>query len=135
MHTGSGWSETDPAVNEVVALDGATGQRKWRHTTPRASSSRADHSNSSYSGLLSTKTGLVFGASGGVLFALDADSGKELWRLPLGGTTKSPPISFSIDGHQMIAVAAGRTLFVLGLQGSRTNDELANTKRTREPND
>ena len=30
-------------------------------------------------------------------------------------TTKSPPISFTIDGHQVIAVAAGRTLVVLGL--------------------
>jgi outer membrane protein assembly factor BamB len=57
----------------------------------------------------------VFGASGGVLFALDADSGREIWRLPLGGTTKSPPISFTIDGHQVIAVSAGRALFVLGL--------------------
>jgi outer membrane protein assembly factor BamB len=65
--------------------------------------------------LLSTSSGLVFGASGGVLFALDADSGRELWRLPLGGTTKSPPVSFAVDGHQVIAVAAGRALFVLGL--------------------
>jgi alcohol dehydrogenase (cytochrome c) len=115
MHIGSGWSETDPALNEVVALDSATGQRKWQHTTPRASFSDGSHSNSSYSGLVSTSTGLVFGASGGVLFALDSDSGKELWRLPLGGITKAPPISFTIDGHQVIAVAAGRTLVVLGL--------------------
>jgi alcohol dehydrogenase (cytochrome c) len=115
VHIGSGWSETDPAVNEVVALDAATGRRKWRHSTPRANASDEGHLNSSYSGLLSTKSGLVFGASGDVLFALDADGGKELWRLPLGGTTKAPPISFAIDGHQVIAVAAGRTMFVLGL--------------------
>ena len=110
MHIGSGWSETGPAIHEVLALDAATGQRKWQHTTPFSGSNEGN-----YSGLLSTGAGLLFGASGGVLFALDADSGHEIWRLPLGGTTKSPPISFSIDGHQVIAVAAGRALFVLGL--------------------
>jgi alcohol dehydrogenase (cytochrome c) len=114
MHIGSGWVLTEPAINEVVALDGATGQRKWQHITTNTRSNGGSHSPS-YSGLLSTTTGLVFGASGGVLFALDAGSGQEVWRLPLGGTTKSPPISFTIDGHQVIAVSAGRALFVLGL--------------------
>ena len=56
MHIGSGWSETDPAVNEVVALDSTTGRRKWQHATPRASVSDGSHSNSSYSGLASTST-------------------------------------------------------------------------------
>jgi alcohol dehydrogenase (cytochrome c) len=114
-YVGSGWSQSEPGTNEVVALDGATGQRKWQHTAPTDSSNSGGHNNSTYSGLLSTSSGLVFGASGGVLFALDADSGRELWRLPLGGTTKSPPVSFAVDGHQVIAVAAGRALFVLGL--------------------
>jgi alcohol dehydrogenase (cytochrome c) len=114
LYVGSGVS-TEPGVNEVVALDSATGQRKWQHATPTASSNDEAHNIPTYGGLLSTGAGLVFGASGGVLFALDSDSGREVWRLPLGGTTKSPPISFTIDGHQVIAVAAGRALFVLGL--------------------
>jgi PQQ enzyme repeat len=59
--------------------------------------------------------GLVFGAVGGVLFALDMDTGREVWRLPLGGSTVAAPISFSIDGRQVIALAAGRALFVFGL--------------------
>ncbi len=111
----SGFSQSESGINEVVALDGATGRRKWQYTSPTESSNAEADRNWSYGGLLSTGSGLVFGASGGVLFALDADSGRELWRLPLGGTTKSPPISFTIDGHQVIAVAAGRALFVLGL--------------------
>ena len=36
----------------------------------------------------------MFGASGGVCFALDADTGREVWRVSLGGNTKSAPISF-----------------------------------------
>ena len=57
----------------------------------------------------------MFGASGGILFALDADSGREVFKQSLGGSTMSPPISFTIDGEQVIAVAAGRALFVFGL--------------------
>jgi hypothetical protein len=46
---------------------------------------------------------------------LDADTGREVWRISLGGTTKAAPISFAVDGRQVIAVAAGRALFVFGL--------------------
>jgi alcohol dehydrogenase (cytochrome c) len=105
VYIGSGWSQIAPAANEVVALDAATGRRKWAYTSP----------SGNYSGLLSTEGGLVFGASGGVFFALDADTGREVWRTPLGGNTKSAPISFTIERRQVIAVAAGRALFVFGL--------------------
>ena len=96
----------EPAIRVVRALDAATGRRKWEYF-----SSPGSH----YSGLLATAGGLVFGASGGVFFALDADTGRELWRASLGGETMSAPISFTVDGRQVIAVAAGRSLFVFGL--------------------
>ena len=51
------------------------------------------------------------GASGGVLFALDRDTGWEVWSRSLGGKTKSAPISFTADGRQVVLVAAGRALF------------------------
>jgi alcohol dehydrogenase (cytochrome c) len=103
---GSGWIQTEPATNQVLALDAATGRLKWKYKSPPGYH---------YSGLLSTEGGLVFGASGGVCFALDADTGREVWRVSLGGNTKSAPISFTVDGHQVIAVAAGRALFVFEL--------------------
>jgi alcohol dehydrogenase (cytochrome c) len=105
MYTGSGWAQTAAAANEVVALDAATGRRRWKHDGPAG-----DHS-----GLFSTAGGLVFGASGGTLFALDADTGRELWRVALGGKTKAAPISIAIDGRQVIVVSAGRGLFMFGL--------------------
>jgi alcohol dehydrogenase (cytochrome c) len=105
---GSGWSQPARGSHRVVALDGATGRRKWEYAAPPGG-------DLDYSGLLSTGGGLVFGASGGVCFALDSDTGREVWRLTLGGNTKSAPISFTIDGRQVIAVAAGRSLFMLGL--------------------
>jgi alcohol dehydrogenase (cytochrome c) len=105
FYTGSGWSQIAPSNNEVLALDAATGRQKWEYSSPPGN----------YSGLLSTEGGLVVGASGGVGFALDADTGGEVWRTSLGGNTKSAPISFTVDGRQVIAVAAGRALFVFGL--------------------
>jgi alcohol dehydrogenase (cytochrome c) len=105
LFVGSGWSQIALASNKVLALDAATGQRKWEYSAP----------SGNYSGLLSTGGGLVFGASGGVCFALDADTGREVWHISLGGNTKAAPISFTVDGRQVIAVAAGRALFVFGL--------------------
>jgi alcohol dehydrogenase (cytochrome c) len=106
LYLGSGFSSTEPVIRLVRALNAGTGQQKWEYN----SSMSVD-----YSGLLSTDGGLVFGASGGFFFALDADSGGEVWRLSLGGSTRSAPISFTVDGRQVIAVAAGRALFVFGL--------------------
>jgi alcohol dehydrogenase (cytochrome c) len=115
---GSGWIQPEPPTRSVRALDAATGQRKWEYTPEPSASREARGSMSSKrdrSGLLATEGGVVFGASGGILFALDADTGRELWRVSLGGTTMSAPISFSVDGRQVIAVSAGRSLFVFGL--------------------
>jgi alcohol dehydrogenase (cytochrome c) len=106
LFAGSGWTQIEPATNQVLALDAANGRLKWKYKSPFGYH---------YSGLLSTEGGLVFGTSGGVCFALDADTGREVWRVTLGGNTKSPPISFMVDGRQVIAVAAGRALFVFGL--------------------
>ena len=66
-------------------------------------------------GMLATAGGLVFGTSGGSLFALDAATGKELWSVGLGGDTWAPPITFTSEGRQVIAVLAGRAMFVFGL--------------------
>ena len=68
-----------------------------------------------YSGLLATGGGLVFGASEGFAFAIDSVTGREVWRVFLGGDTYAAPISFSVDGHQIILMSAGRALIALGL--------------------
>jgi alcohol dehydrogenase (cytochrome c) len=104
---GSSWIAADPPDRVVRALDAATGRQKWEYIS--ATSGRE------YSGLLSTAGGLVFGAAGGSSFALDADTGREVWRVSLGGNTMSAPVSFTVDGQQVIVVAAGRALFMFGL--------------------
>ena len=57
----------------------------------------------------------MFGACEGQLFALDARTGAELWRVGLGGMTSAAPIAFAVDGHEVIAIAAGRAVFLFGL--------------------
>ena len=110
MLLGSGGSVAEPPELGVRALDAATGAKRWEY--------RPGHEKlQDHSGLLATAGGLIFGASGGSFFALDADTGRELWRVPLalGEFTMAPPISFALDGRQEIAVLAGTALVVFGL--------------------
>ena len=92
----------------VRALDPTTGNKRWEYYPPKP---KVD----AFGGMLATAGGLVFGTSGGSLFALDALTGKELWHVGLGGETYAPPISFTLGGRQVIAVWAGRAMFLFGL--------------------
>jgi alcohol dehydrogenase (cytochrome c) len=116
---GSGSSQMEPSTRKVLALDAATGARKWEYlalsSTDSSNAPTGTQQHAPISGLLSTEGGLVFGAAGGFVFALDADTGGEVWRRSLGGNTKSPPISFRVDGRQVVLVAAGRAIFEFGL--------------------
>jgi outer membrane protein assembly factor BamB len=60
---------------------------------------------------------VVFGGSDeGNFYALDGLTGKPLWDFQTGGQIAANPISFLIDGRQHVSIAAGRALFVFGLQ-------------------
>ena len=112
LYVGSGSAAAEPAVNVVKALDAATGATRWEYVAPKQQQADLDVT---YGGVLSSAGGLVFSTSAGVVFALDAATGRELWRAGLGGLSQATPISFAIDGRQVVAVAAGRTLFIFGL--------------------
>jgi alcohol dehydrogenase (cytochrome c) len=92
------------------ALDVASGAMKWEYFSPRLRNQTYN-----FSALLSTGGGLVFGASDGTLFAVDSSTGREVWRADVGGDTLAAPISFTVDGSQIIAVSAGGALFLFGL--------------------
>jgi alcohol dehydrogenase (cytochrome c) len=111
LFVGSGGAWAEPPIPVVRALDAATGRKKWEYFSP----SLRGGSYSGYSGLLATAGGLVFGASGGEVFALDSTTGEERWRVSLGGDTRAAPISFTVDGRQVIAISVGRALFQFGL--------------------
>ena len=90
----------------IRALDAVTGRRKWefRLNSPATA------------GILSTAGGLVFsGADEGNFFALEATTGKPLWEFQTGSSVHANPVSFLLDGHQCIAIAADRVLYVFSL--------------------
>lgn len=109
FYSGGGERSVDgdgKAWGAVRALDVLTGKLAWEFGL---------HSPA-MSGVLATAGGLVFGGSNeGNFFALDAASGKALWDFQAGGPVMANPISFSIDGRQHVAIAAGAAMMVFSL--------------------
>jgi alcohol dehydrogenase (cytochrome c) len=105
----------DPKPQRILrAIDIRTGQVAWElaQTGPA----------NSWGGTLSTATGLVFvGEDGGGLIAVDAESGKRLWTFQTNQTWKASPMTYTFDGKQYIAVAAGPSIIALAIgdQASR----------------
>ncbi len=95
-----------PREGSILAVDPRTGDRRWRFPLVSPPSS----------GLLSTGGGLLFaGTTEGYFVALDATSGKPLWRLQTGGPVRAPAITYSFEGRQYVATAAGPSIFVFVL--------------------
>jgi PQQ-dependent dehydrogenase (methanol/ethanol family) len=91
----------------VRALDPLTGTKRWDFPL---------HVGSHAAGVLSTAGGVVFAASqDGYLIALDARTGKELWHYQTGTQILSSPISFRVDGKQMIAISTSSSLVTFAL--------------------
>ena len=105
---GSGSATAAPIVTIVRALDAVSGKLAWEYHSPK-------RGPFGHSGLLATEGGVLFGSSGGVLFALDSQTGAEMWRTTLGGTAVSAPISVHLEGHQTIIAIAGRVIFAFQL--------------------
>jgi alcohol dehydrogenase (cytochrome c) len=59
--------------------------------------------------MLTTGGGLVFtgGTNDRKFHAFDAATGKLLWEFPTNSGILAPPVSYSIDGKQYIAVVSG----------------------------
>jgi alcohol dehydrogenase (cytochrome c) len=90
----------------VRAIDPQSGEKKWDFKM-------VDYTES---GVLSTASYLVFsGGMEGNFFALDARNGRCVWKVGLGGTVSSGPITYSVDGRQFVAVAAGGALYAFSL--------------------
>ncbi|MBI1792525.1 MAG: PQQ-binding-like beta-propeller repeat protein, partial [Acidobacteria bacterium] len=105
-YTGSGQRE-EPGAGAIRAIDPATGQARWSFPL---------HVGNVAAGVLHTAGGVLFACSGdGYLIALDARTGKELWRYQTGAEIRNSPISYGVDGRQYIALAGDSTLFVFAL--------------------
>jgi alcohol dehydrogenase (cytochrome c) len=71
----------------------------------------------SWGGTLALASGLViFGEESGSLMAVDATTGKPLWSFPTNHNWKASPMTYSFDGTQYIAVAAGSDIISFAIQ-------------------
>ncbi len=88
----------DGQIGLFTATDVATGETKWQHKQ------RAGFGGS----VLTTAGGLVFVSDDARRFrAFDADTGEILWEQYLNSTAGGFPVSYSVDGVQYVAIAAG----------------------------
>ena len=90
----------------TIAIDPQTGEEKWEFKM-------VDFTET---GVLTTASDILFsGGREGNFFALDARTGEPLWKVGLGSSVASGPMTYSVDGHQYVAVCAGNVLYVFGL--------------------
>ena len=96
-----------PPSAGIKAIDPETGKTMWDFKL---------FQSSLQNGVMATAGGVLFGASrDGYLIALDAKTGKYLWRYQTGGNMAASPMSFAVDGRQYIAVASGNSIYSFGL--------------------
>ncbi|MBW2245272.1 MAG: PQQ-binding-like beta-propeller repeat protein, partial [Deltaproteobacteria bacterium] len=96
----SSFSTTDggPMTASLVAWDPVAQREAWS----------VDHITGFNGGTLSTAGDLVFqGSADGRFVAYRAKDGTKLWESPAGTGVMAGPVTYSIDGEQYVAVAAG----------------------------
>lgn len=98
----------DKNARVLKAIDMRTGKVTWELSQPGPANS--------WGGTLATSTGLViFGEEGGALMAADAATGKPLWSFHTNAFWRASPMTYSFDGKQFVAVAAGSNIISFGI--------------------
>ena len=96
--TGGGPSQHEQITGSVTAIDVATGKIAAKHETKYPM----------LGGILTTAGDLVFtGHPSGEFVALDAKTLDELWRFETNAGINAPPMTYSADGKQYIALLVG----------------------------
>jgi outer membrane protein assembly factor BamB len=86
----------------IVAIDASTNTVRWN----RNLGLDMGHGQ----GPLTTASDLLFiGMFDGNFIALDAESGKELWRFQTGAAISAAPVTYTVNGEQYVAIFSGGT--------------------------
>jgi alcohol dehydrogenase (cytochrome c) len=100
--------------NQVLAIDAKKGDILWRFKRPIPDDMLLLHPTSRGAGLLGDK--VYFAAADAVLVALDAKTGKEVWKAPVEDYTRGYYMSLAplvADGKVIVGVSGGE----LGVRG------------------
>src|SRR6266851_57606 len=85
-------------TSTITAMDSRTNKIVWQHRNPGEFNL----------GGMSTASGLMFtGQVDGNMTAYDTKTGDQLWKFQVGMGISAPPMTYSVDGTQYVAVAAG----------------------------
>jgi alcohol dehydrogenase (cytochrome c) len=95
--TGGGPNNPFKITGSVAAIDVATGKIAGKLDLPFPS----------LAGMLATPELVFTGQPSGEVMALDAKSLQKLWEFNTGGGVNAPPVTFSVDGKQYVAVLVG----------------------------
>jgi quinoprotein glucose dehydrogenase len=118
---GRGLPLVKPPYGEVVAINLNTGDIAWRvpfgdmpsiRNHPALAGAKLPDALGSAGawGVIVTKSGLVIGGTGddSALHALDASTGREIWKLQLPRPPSATPMTYrTASGHQFIVIATG----------------------------
>jgi alcohol dehydrogenase (cytochrome c) len=90
------------------ALDIQTGRIVWE--LPQVGA------GDTWGGVLSTASGLVFvGEDDGAFTAVEARTGRRLWRYAANAPWRGSPMTYVVDGRQYVAVAGGGVVYAFAL--------------------
>ena len=90
------------------AIDIETGRIAWEYAQQGPANT--------WGGVLSTAGGLVFLADdSGDFSAVNATTGKAVWRFHANQSWKASPMTYMVDGKQYVAIAAGSNILTFGL--------------------
>jgi alcohol dehydrogenase (cytochrome c) len=95
--TGGGPSQPFRITGSVTAIDVTTGKVIGKHETAYPN----------LAGILATPDLVFSGEPSGQVYALDAKTLQRLWEFNTGGGVNAPPMTFSVDGKQYVAVLVG----------------------------
>lgn len=95
--TGGGPSQPFRITGSVTAIDVKTGKVAGKHETQFPL----------LGGMLATPDLVFTGEPGGGVMALDAKSLDKLWEFRTGSGVNAPPMTFTVDGKQYLAILVG----------------------------
>jgi alcohol dehydrogenase (cytochrome c) len=95
--TGGGPSQPVKITGSITAIDVTTGKIAGKYETPFPN----------LGGILATPDLVFSGQPSGEVQAVDAKTMEKLWEFNTGGGVNAPPMTFSVDGKQYIAILVG----------------------------